>query len=193
MKKILATLGLISVFALAGCSRGDLTDVQLESVDATQIKSVSNAPVVNQQVVSKFTADVAVFGVKLTPDQLKLISLQRHLKTTGIFASRPAEHLTSDQNLLVHFNKHKSQFPGVTTKEAYLASAKNYLDNNTTAVYYFDTTSFAKGYQSNVVKHDAKTMELSAVRSNGDITTYYKDNKMDPKRFVVVPADFYYQ
>lgn len=192
MKKILATLGFISLFALASCSRGDLTDVQLESLDTTQVQSVSKNTF-SAQAVEKFTSAVSALGVKLTPEQLKVISTQRHLKTTGVFASRPATHLSSDQNLVIHFNKHKSQFPGITTKEAYLAAAKNYLDNNTTAVYYFDTTSFSKGYQSNVVKHDAKTMELSAVRTNGDITTYYKDNKMDPKRFVVVPAEFYYE
>lgn len=194
MKKILSILGFVTLFALASCSRSDFNEAQLESqsVDVSQIKNVSDVAFTTQ-AVQKFVADVSELGVKLKPEELKTISTQRHLKTTGIFASRPAEHLSSEQNLLIHFNKHKGQFPNVKTKEEYLAAAKNFLDNNTTSVYYFDTTSFAKKYQSNVIKYDKKTTELSAMRLNGDITTYYKDNKVDPKRFVVVPAEFFYQ
>lgn len=194
MKKILSTLGFVTLFVLASCSRSDFNEAQLESqsVDVSQVKNVPDVAFTTQ-AVQKFVSDVSELGVKLKQEELKTISTQRHLKTTGVFASRPAEHLSSEQNLSIHFNKHKGQFPNVKTKEEYLAAAKNYLDNNTTAVYYFDTTSFAKKYQSNVIKYDKKTTELSAMRLNGDITTYYKDNKVDPKRFVVVPAEFFYQ
>jgi hypothetical protein len=54
--------------------------------------------------------------------------------------------------------------------------------------YYFDTTSFAKGYQSNVVIWNSSSKEMTAMRSDGAMTTYYRDPALAANRFVVVPA-----
>ncbi|MFN8674351.1 MAG: hypothetical protein U0457_19990 [Candidatus Sericytochromatia bacterium] len=193
MKKLLLAVGLTSLI-FTSCAR----DAELVSeMPQASISSVSNAKneiVLNKAEIKTFLSDISKMGVKLSDDQMRIISKQRHTKPNGLFAPRPALNLTAEQNLNTHFDKHKSQFPAIKTKDEYLKTAIAYLNNNSpTAKYYFDVTSFAKGYQSNVVKWDSKTNELSAVREDGAVTTYYRDNKMDPKRFVVVPAEFVYE
>ncbi len=214
MKRLVLSLGLLSlVFSSCARETADITQLPVQDESQltvqdenkltaqeqlSQIKSVStlkySVPKYDAKVSASFEKQISAMGVKLSPEQFKLIALQRHLKPGGGFASRPAVNLTADQNLTVHFNKHKSQFPGINSKEDYLKSAISYLNNSSpTAQYYFDITSFSKGYQSNVVKWDSKTNELSAVRSNADVTTYYKDGKMNPSRFVIVPPEFDYK
>lgn len=189
IKKIFALAGVV-LFTLTGC--GTQTENINTNVNPQTISTFSNNSPVNSQS-EVFIGNVAKLGVKLTPDQLKTISIQRHLTTTGKFASRPAEKLTSEQNLQVHFNKHKKEFPNVKTMSDYIDSAVSFHKrNNENTNYYFDSTSFAKGYQSNVVKYDSKTHELSALRTDGDITTYYTSDQPSTKRFILVPLDFTY-
>ncbi len=188
IKKIFALIG-VSLFALTGC--GTQTDnVNLASDQQQNISTFSTDSDISEKA-QVFANNVAKLGVKLSKEQLNIINIQRHLKTTGKFASRPAEKLTSEQNLNVHFNKHKKEFPSVKTAQDYINSAINFHNrNDQNTHYYFDTTSFTKGYQSNVVKYDNKTHELSALRTDGDITTYYTSNQPSAKRFVLVPEDF---
>lgn len=189
IRKLFAFVG-VSLFALTGC--GTDTDTLNTVGNPQTISTFSDSN--DSDISSKsqvFISNVSKLGVKLSNDQLKTISLQRHLKTSGQFASRPAEKLTSEQNLQVHYDKHKKEFPKVKSREDYLQSAISFHERKgETVTYYFDTTSFAKGYQSNVVKYDSKTHEISALRSNGDITTYYTTDAPSSKRFVVVPEDF---
>ncbi|MFN8576144.1 MAG: hypothetical protein U0354_04745 [Candidatus Sericytochromatia bacterium] len=184
-KKLFTLIG-VSLLTLTGC--GTETDSISTSVSSQNISTFSDSYPERTQV---FVNNVSKLGVKLQPEQLKTISLQRHLKTSGKFASRPDANLTSEQNLQVHFDKHKKEFPNVKTKEQYLQSAIDFHNRKSPTIkYYFDTTSFSKGYQSNVVKYDSKTHELSALRSDGDITTYYTSDDPSPKRFVVVEEEF---
>lgn len=189
IKKIFAFVGL-SLFTLTACGTDN------ESITAPSINSsvsTFSEELTQDKAILPFINNVGKIGVKLNNDQLRTISLQRHLKTSGKFASRPAADLTSEKNLQVHFDKHKKEFSKIKTKEEYLKAAIDFHNSKAaTAKYYFDTTSFAKGYQSNVVKYDSKTHELSALRSDGDITTYYTSDEPSSKRFVLVPEDFKY-
>lgn len=188
IKKIFAFVG-VSLFALTGC--GTETETFNTSINPQNITTFSDNENIDSKAQQLFVTNVSKLGVKLQPEQLKTISLQRHLKTSGKFASRPAANLTSEKNLQVHFDKHKKEFPKVRTQEDYLKAAIDFHNRKgETVAYYFDTTSFAKGYQSNVVKYDSKTHELSALRSDGDITTYYTSDEPSSKRFVVVPEEF---
>ena len=64
---------------------------------------------------------------------------------------------------------------------------KHASGKGTPIVYLFDVQSFDKGYQSHVVRWSPKSHELSAMREDGAITTYYLDSKMPPARFVQLP------
>lgn len=189
LKKLFTLIG-VSLLTLTGC--GTETESINSSINPQNISTFNDSSENSYpERTQLFVNNVSKLGVKLKPEQLKTISLQRHLKTSGKFASRPANNLTSEQNLQVHFDKHKKEFPNVKTKEQYLQSAIDFHNRKgETIKYYFDTTSFSKGYQSNVIKYDSKTHELSALRSDGDITTYYTSDDPSPKRFVVVEEEF---
>lgn len=191
MKKILSVLLFISVSSCAS----DLDITSLENINYdVQINSLKAKNKVNLKAVEKFKNDVSKFGINLTDEQLKIISIQNNIKPSGKFASRPAHNLSEEQNLDIHFKKHYKEFQGINSKEEYLERALKFLNNNSpTSKRYFDTQSFAKGYQSNVIKYDSKTFELSAMRSNGDITTYYTSKKLSTERFVEVPSNFVFE
>ncbi|MNT61691.1 hypothetical protein D3C72_1993500 [compost metagenome] len=133
---------------------------------------------------------VAARGVKLTDAQLELISKGRSIEPNGTFAARPAANLTSDQNLKVHFEKHGHEFsPKITSAEEYLDRAMSLASGKRgKIVYYFDTTSFSKGYQSQVVRWNPQSKEFTALRPDGAVTTYYLNFNLASKRFVSVPA-----
>lgn len=192
IKKIFAFVSL-SLFSLTAC--GTESETLISPAVNSSVSSYSETKS-DKNIDAKlyaFINSVSKIGVTLNNKQLETIAIQRHLKTSGKFASRPAVNLTSEKNLQVHFDKHKKEFPKIKTKEDYLKAAIDFHNSKSpTANYYFDTTSFDKGYQSNVVKYDSKTHELSALRSDGDITTYYTSDEPSPKRFVLVPEDFKY-
>lgn len=141
------------------------------------------------QTEADFVRACAALGVKLTSDQLATISADRAVQPNGAWAPRPADNLTADQNLQVHFLKHGSQFhPAPATPQAYLAQAMALAEGRRGPIqYYFDTTSFAKGYQSHVVIWNAQSQEMTAMREDGAMTTYYLNNSLAANRFVVVP------
>ena len=183
----------ISIFALislSGCG-SDIDTFSDIPVDNPQFSSIQSTPVANYPArVQAFISNVSRFGINLNDEQIRQIYTQRYVRPSGKFASRPALNLTSEQNLDIHFKKHYKEFKGISNKEQYLQKALQFLTRESpSANYYFDTTSFAKGYQSNIVKYDAQTHELSAVRNDGDITTFYTSDMPSPKRFVVVPEN----
>ena len=136
-----------------------------------------------------FRADAAKHGVNLTDAQFAQIKVERKVMPIGTFANRPAENLTPEQNLNVHFLKHGKEFPGLATQADYLAAAIAFDSGKKGPVnFYFDTTSYAKGYQTHVVRWGAASHEFSAVRADGAVTTYYRNDRVDAKRFVPVPA-----
>jgi hypothetical protein len=140
-------------------------------------------------VEKAFRAEVAKKGLTLTDAQFGQIRTERATMPSGVFASRPANNLTAAQNLEVHFQKHRKEFPGVNTAQDYLdAAVAHGGGKNGTINYYFDLTSFEKGYQTHVVRWNQKTREFGAVRADGAVTTYYRNNSVEPKRFVPVPA-----
>lgn len=191
MKKILSVLFFFSVSSCAS----DLNVLEFENISSdNQVSLLSSNKKVSSKSVERFRSDVSKFGIKLTDEQLRLISIQNNIKPSGKFAARPAHNLSATQNLDIHFKKHYKEFKGINSKEQYLQRALDFLNNDSpTAKRYFDTQSFSKGYQSNVIKHDSKTFELSAMRSDGDITTYYISKKLSSGRFVEVPSDFVFE
>lgn len=138
---------------------------------------------------AEFVKAVSALGVKLTDAQLEIISKSRNTEPNGSFASRPAANLTAEQNLETHYLKHRNDFkPAIVSAAEYLQRAVDLASGKRgTIAYYFDTTSFDKGYQSNVVRWNTQTKEMTAVRPDGAVTTYYLNFSLKPSRFVVVP------
>jgi hypothetical protein len=183
-------LGLISLITLTAC--GTDTDSLTGSFPETaSISSLDRGQLNSDAVIENFVKNATRLGIRLNDGQLKEISVQRHATPSGIWASRPALNLTSEQNLNTHFLKHRMEFKGINSPAQYLQKAIEFQNRQSPSItYYFDTTSFDKGYQSNVVKHDARTGELGAMKSNGDITTYYTSDIPSSKRFIPVSEDF---
>jgi hypothetical protein len=155
----------------------------------TSTTSTTKALAVAPKTKAEFVKAVADLGVKLTDAQLDIISKSRNTVPNGTFASRPAANLTAEQNLETHFLKHGHEFtPKVASAAQYLQQATDLAAGKRGELeFYFDTTSFAKGYQSNVVRWNVKTKEMTAVRPDGAVTTYYLNFSLKPSRFVIVP------
>lgn len=177
------TLGTL-ILTASGCGTyGSLSPLGFGSpTSATALKS---EPTTKEE----FVKAVASRGIKLTSQQLALISTGRSVQPDGTFASRPANNLTAEQNLEVHFKKHAREFkPAIPSAEEYLKRAMDLAAGKRgKIVYYFDTTSFSKGYQSQVVRWNPQTKEMTALRPDGAVTTYYLNFSLKPNRFVVVP------
>jgi hypothetical protein len=182
MKKPAILFSLVAL-AITGCGYSSISSPTLTN---SAIHSSAIAAPANK---AEFTKAVAALGVKLTEDQLATISANRSAKPNGKWAPRPAVNLTAEQNLTVHFKKHGYQFnPQIPTEEAYLAQAISLANGERGKIqYYFDINSFKKGYQSNVVIWNSTSKELTAMRPDGAMTTYYRDPNLQASRFVIVP------
>lgn len=176
-------LGMLLAGMLGGCA-APMPQAPLAPFYAARALEAS-APSTEAQFVAAVKAD----GISLTPAQLQEIAAERRARPDGQWAARPALNLTAEQNLEVHFNKHASQFhPSPASPEAYLQQAMACANGERGTVhYYFDITSFTKGYQTHVVRWNPETKEFCAVRTDGAMTTYYIDYNVKPSRFVEVP------
>lgn len=126
--------------------------------------------------------------IQLSDEQKAIIEAERTVKPSGLMAPRPAEKLSAEQNLEVHFRKHRGEF-GSKTAEEYLAQGVAAGRGERGAMrLFFDTTSFKKGYQTHVVRWNPKNLDFCAFRTDGAMTTYYK-NKVKPGRFIELPTD----
>ncbi len=182
--------GLISLLTLAACGTNTGT-FSNSPIETAQINAFDRGPINSTAVIEMFLQNASKLGVRLNDNELKEIDIQRHVQPSGFWAARPAMNLTAEQNLNIHFIKHKNEFKGINSAAQYLQRALEFQRRQTPSItYFFDITSFDKGYQSNVVKFDARTHEFGALKSNGDITTYYTNDMPSPKRFIVVPEDF---
>ncbi len=179
---IFAALALTLLTTGCGSSLGTASFL---GTSTSSVSALSSEP----KTKAEFVKEVAARGVKLTEAQLELISKGRSVQPNGTFAARPAANLTSEQNLKVHFEKHGHEFsPAITSQEEYLQRAIDVASGKRgDIVYYFDTTSFSKGYQSQVVRWNVKSKEFTALRPDGAVTTLYLNYKLAGKRFVVVP------
>jgi hypothetical protein len=182
--------GLISLITLSACGtdNGLLNNASNETV---QIAGFQNNSLNVSSVVESLINNASKLGVRLNNGQLEEISMQRHARPSGFWAARPALNLSSEQNLNTHFLKHRKEFYAINSPEQYLKRAIEFqLRQTPTVFYFFDVTSFDKGYQSNVIKYDTSTGEFGAMKANGDITTYYTSDMPSPKRFIPVPIEF---
>lgn len=169
-----------------------LTGCGLSSAPSISLQAVSTAKVSTLGIPAnktEFVKAVSALGVKLTAAQLDTISANRIAKPNGTWAARPAASLTAAQNLDIHFKKHGKEFrPAIPSAQEYLAQAMALAEGKRGSVqYYFDLTSFSKGYQSNVVIWNASTTEMTALRPDGAMTTFYHNTNLQANRFVVVP------
>jgi hypothetical protein len=141
------------------------------------------------QTKAEFVAAAKSKGVKLSEADLAMIQAERQVTPNGTWAARPAEHLTADQNLDVHFRKHGHEFrPAITSAADYQAQGNAAAMGKRGAVrYFFDTTSFDKGYQSHVIRWVPATHDFTAFKADGTETTYYQ-NDPKPNRFIEVPV-----
>lgn len=141
------------------------------------------------QSKAEFVAAAKSKGVKLSEADLAVIQAERQVVPNGTWAARPAEHLTAEQNLDVHFHKHGHEFrPAITSAEDYQAQGNAAgTGKRGTVRYFFDTTSFDKGYQSHVIRWVPATHDFTAFKADGAETTYYQ-NDPKPNRFIEVPV-----
>lgn len=184
MRKPIATVALTALLlSLSGCGYAG---------PGTLSRSAQTVSALDAEPQSKeaFVQAVAQRGLKLTVQQLAIISVGRNVQPSGEFASRPAVNLTAEQNLDVHFHKHGAEMrPPAQTADEYRQRAVDLAAGRRGAIkFYFDLTSFKKGYQSNVVRWNPQTKEMTAVRPDGAVTTYYLNYSLKPNRFVVVPV-----
>lgn len=183
-KQLFSALALSTMLlSLSGCGLAGTGVVGSSNSQTT--KALSSEPTTK----AEFVKTVASLGVKLTDAQLEIISKSRNTEPNGTFASRPAANLSAEQNLETHFVKHGHEFnPKITSAEQYLKQATDLAAGKRGDLkFYFDITSFEKGYQSNVVRWNVKTKEMTAVRPDGAVTTYYLNFNLKPSRFVLVP------
>lgn len=171
------------LLSVSGCGYAGLGPVTRSAQSVTALAA-------DPTTKDEFIKAASERGLKLTAQQLQIISVGRSMQPTGEFASRPAANLTAEQNLTVHFEKHGHEFnPRITSAEQYRQQAVDLAAGRRGAIkFYFDTTSFDKGYQSNVVRWNPQTKEMTAVRPDGAVTTYYRNFSLAAKRFIVVPA-----
>lgn len=136
-----------------------------------------------------FLAELKKRSIKLSAADLATLTKERSLVPSGEFADRPAAKLTGPENLAVHFKKHGHEFkPAIKSEEAYVESAIAAATGKRGEVrFFFDTTSFSKGYQSHIVRWVPKTKEFTAFRADGAMTTYYLNFKVGGSRFIEVP------
>lgn len=135
-----------------------------------------------------FREELGRRNIRLSEDQIAIIRAERRAVPSGLFAPRPAANLTAEQNLEVHYQKHRKEF-GHTSAEEYLREAIAHLAGRKGELqYFYDTTSFQKGYQTHVVRWNPQSKDFGAVKADGAITTYYKNFTINSKRFVPVPA-----
>jgi hypothetical protein len=144
---------------------------------------------VSPKTKEEFVKAAQAKGVKLTEADLTQIQAERKVVPSGLWAPRPAENLTAQANLDVHWKKHGHEFnPAITSAEAYLKQGNDAGSGKRGTVrFFFDTTSFDKGYQTHVVRWVPTTLDFTAFRTDGAETTYYR-NVPKANRFIEVPA-----
>lgn len=174
----------VAVSLLAGC--GVSPTQQLAQVRAA---ATARAKAVDATSKASFVAAAKAKGISLTEDQLAELQAERAVKPNNTWAPRPAANLTADQNLQTHFLKHGHEFnPKITSAAAYMAQGNAAGNGDRGPVrFFFDTTSFDKGYQTHVVRWVQKTHDFTAFKPDGSETTYYQ-NDPQPSRFIEVPA-----
>jgi hypothetical protein len=174
------TFIIAAVLLATGCSHAPQGAVQTQA-NALQARAA--------QTKAEFVSAAKAKGVKLTEADLAVIQAERQVVPNGTWAARPAEKLTAEQNLDVHFRKHGHEFrPAITSAPDYQAQGNAAGMGKRGAVrYFFDTTSFQKGYQSHVVRWVPATHDFTAFKSTGEETTYYQ-NDPKPNRFIEVPV-----
>lgn len=179
----------LAALVLAACGRSGaptaLSQAQAAAMAQAKAPSFGQAPATREA----FIAAAKAKGVSLTDAQVELIRAEFRAVPNGRFAARPAMNLSAQQNLDVHFQKHGHEFkPAIASAEAYVAQGNAAATGKRGAVrFFFDTTSFQKGYQSHVVRWVPATHDFTAFMADGSETTYYQ-NDPKPNRFIEVTA-----
>ena len=180
----LAVLGGLVALLAAGCGATATGEAPVAPSQFAQAAFAEATP------AEEFRQELGRRGVSLSDAEFASVVRQRQIQPAGCWAPRPAAGLDARANLEVHFKKHQSQVgpPRPRTAEEYMALAiASAKGERGTIAYYFDLQSFDKGYQSHVVRWNQKSRELTALRDDGCMTTYYRDDNLKPSRFVVVP------
>lgn len=179
------TLAGVALAILAGC--GGYASPAISTHAPAGLSALADRAPADKEA---FLAELKSRGIRLSAEDLATLTAERHLTPSGAFADRAAANLTAEENLTVHFKKHGHEFkPRIPSEAAYVEQAIAAATGDRGPVrFYFDTTSFKKGYQSHVVRWVPKTKDFTAFRADGAMTTYYLNFNLSPKRFVEVPA-----
>jgi hypothetical protein len=183
---VILSVALIAAFNV-GCASISLPGQTRSSAAVEALKGSAFPPA--PATKEAFVAAAKAKGAKLTDAQLAEIQAERQVVPNGTWAPRPAEHLSAAENLDVHFRKHGHEFrPALQSEADYMAQGNAAATGKRGAVrYFFDTTSYQKGYQSHVVRWVPTTRDFTAFKADGSETTYYQ-NVPKPNRFIEVPV-----
>lgn len=182
----LGTTAMMLVAVLAGCGRS-APGAMLAHARVARVAHVRAVGDVGATEAA-FIAAVLAQGVTLTPDELAELQVERATVPNDTWAPRPAMNLTAAQNLTVHFLKHGAEFnPPLPTEDAYMAQGNAAGTGGRGAVQFlFDTTSYAKGYQTHVCRWVSTTLDFTAFKTDGTETTYYRTVPAT-NRFIPLP------
>lgn len=183
-KKVLAQLVALSSLFIVSCSSSpdELLNADLYPVNTTvQAKSYSDSE------VSVLKDTMKKQSLSLSNEDLSKIKELMEVKPTGEWTPGPENNPKA--NLSKHYLKHRKDFkPAFENEEDYLKAAIKAANNNCdTCNYYFDRKYYTDDKIVSVIKWNSKTLELTVVRDNGQIATYFTDKTVKAPRFILVP------
>ena len=171
-------------------------DTNYPEEDFTSISTIQNTPVAQQQEAppykpvsnrSDFVNALNSLNINLTPQDYQQIKALANVVPSGIWTPGPENN--SEKNKTGHFLKHANDFkPPFKSVDAYYKAAIDFA-NSPEGDYYFDTHSYNLDRVISVVKWNKLTKEFTVLRANGQTATYFINNKLAPKRFVIISED----
>jgi hypothetical protein len=171
-------------------------DTNYPEEDFSSISTIQNTPVAQQQEPppykpvsdrEDFAKALYTLKVTLTPQDYQQIKALVNVVPTGIWTPGPENN--SEKNKTGHFLKHANDFkPPFKSVEDYYDSAISFA-NSPEGEFYLDTNAYNQAREISVVKWSKITKEFTVLRANGQIATYFINNKLNPKRFVLISED----
>lgn len=184
MKKLLKFFLFFNLIPTLTFSCSDINNITGIKVSET-ISSNSLKDKLNSNFIKKLSS----VNIYLTEEeQAKAINL---LKVKAIAEWTPGPENNSKLNLEKHFLKHGKDFkPPFKNSQEYLLSAVNAANSTSLeSNYYFDVKYYKDNKIVSFIKWNSKTYELTVTRENGQIATYFLDNKINSSRFILYPRD----
>lgn len=184
MKNLLKKTLLFSLISLFSCNSDYIESTQLLTQDSSKISYSSIQP--NEE---GFVAKLKTFNINLKEDEIDKVRKLSKVKAKAEWTPGPENN--SELNLEKHFIKHGKDFnPDFANVEDYFKAAiKAANSSSQNSNYYFDIKYYKDEQIISLIKWNSKTYELTVTRENGQIATYFLDNKINSSRFVLYPKN----